>query len=617
MFGIWMLRSLLVISVGLFVAQMVTRLRLILRAKNNFSLARPGSRLLRLAREVVFQSKVIRGRPLPGLGHALVFWGFVILLGYSAVQFLLGLGIADLTGAHWFHVYRLILVPFAVAVLIGIVGLLIRRMFVRPPGLGSHVSGESVLIGVLITALMITFLLEFALTRGTTPYALNWWTHVLIILAFLPLIPSSKHLHLFVSPATVFLESPVLGTVPNLDFEKEEVGFETVAELEGKEVLDAFTCVECGRCQMSCPAYGTGKRINPKEMILANEKALLAHKLDARLNDLYGVGVLWQCTTCGACESQCPVGVEHLPLIIGARRGLVSNGEAPDFLTPIYSNIERRSNLWGFPSDQRAEFVASAGLERFDPARHEYLMWLGCSGSYDADFQKSLVALFDILRAQHVTFGVLAEERCSGDVAKRTGNEFLFQELATHNIEQFRTAGVKKILTSCPHCLKTIGDDYRRFGFEAEVVHTAVFVSELMQDLDLQPGEEVTLHDPCYLARYAGHVDEPRALLERAGAIIKEPVRNRENPFCCGGGGGLLFQEQDEGKRISQERFEQLQATGAGTIITACPFCALMLKDVQASSNATTEVVDLIAFVDRRLRASIRPQQQELPQPVL
>ena len=461
MIEVWLLRILVVIFVGLFVAQMVTRLRLIARAQNNFSLTHPGARLRRVVREVVFQSKVIRGRPLPGLGHALVFWGFVIFLGYSVVQFLLGLGIADFTGSHWFYVFRLIIVPFAVAVLLGIGGLVIRRAFVRPPGLGTHVSGESVLIGVLIAALMATFLLEFQLTRGTWGYAINWWAHVLIILAFLPLIPNSKHLHLFISPITIFLESPVLGSVPNLDFEKEELGFETVANLEGKEVLDAFTCVECGRCQMNCPAYETGKRLNPKELILANEKALLAHKLDARLTDVYGPGVLWQCTTCGACESQCPVGVEHLPLIIGSRRGLVSNGDVPEYLTRIYTSIERRSNLWGFPSEQREEFVAYAGLERFDPARHEYLMWLGCAGSYDPDFQKSLRSLFHILRAKRVAFGVLGEERCSGDVAKRTGNEFLFQELATQNIEQFRTAGVKKILTSCPHCLKTLGDDYR------------------------------------------------------------------------------------------------------------------------------------------------------------
>jgi Fe-S oxidoreductase len=216
--------------------------------------------------------------------------------------------------------------------------------------------------------------------------------------------------------------------------------------------------------------------------------------------------------------------------------------------------------------------------------------------------------LFEILRARGVTFGVLAKERCTGDYAKRTGNEYLFQELAKANIEEFRAAGATKILTACPHCVKTIGEDYRHFGFEAEVVHSAVLLERITSDVRLPATDDVTLHDACYLARYAGHVDEPREVLGRVGAAVREPVRNRANPFCCGAGGGLLFEEKEEGKRISQERFEQLQATGARTIITACPFCSIMLKGAQASANATTEVVDLMTYVDGRLKAgSSRP----------
>ena len=267
----------------------------------------------------------------------------------------------------------------------------------------------------------------------------------------------------------------------NLDFEKEEVGLETVGQLEKKQVLDAFTCVECGRCQMNCPAYATGKLAQPEDADPA-ERSRAARRAARREagRRQYDAGVLWQCTTCGACEQQCPVGVEHLPLVIGARRGLVSNGEAPDALGAMYNHLERRGNIWGLTSDVRQKFVASAGLETFDPSRHEYLMWLGCAGSYDADFQKSLRSLFAILRAHGVTFGVLAKERCTGDLAKRTGNEYLFQELATANIADFEAAAVKKILTACPHCLKTLGEDYRRFGFEAEVQHSAVFVSGLV-----------------------------------------------------------------------------------------------------------------------------------------
>jgi Fe-S oxidoreductase len=282
----------------------------------------------------------------------------------------------------------------------------------------------------------------------------------------------------------------------------------------------------------------------------------------------------------------------------------VSNGEAPDYLGNVYNHLERRGNIWGLGWDQRQKFVESAGLEIFDAAKHEWLVWLGCAGAFEADFQKSLRALFDILRARGVRFGVLARERCTGDVAKRTGNEYQFQELANQNIADLRAAGVTKILTSCPHCLKTIGDDYRRFGYEVRVVHSATLVAELTRGMRLNGDdrEAVTFHDPCYLGRYAGRTEEPRELVERFGGAIREPERTRENPFCCGAGGGLLFEEKEEGVRISDVRFSQLRETGAGTILTACPFCTIMLKSAQASAQVETQVVDLMTFVNGRLQ---------------
>jgi len=434
----------------------------------------------------------------------------------------------------------------------------------------------------------------------------NWWTHMLVILAFMALIPASKHFHLVLSPITVLLKSPELGNLPNLDFEKEQVGLETVKDLGSKSVLDAFTCVECGRCQVNCPAWGAGKELNPKTIILQTQEALLAGVGDRKLGEVYSEKVLWQCTTCGACENQCPVGIEHLPVLIGARRGLVSNGDAPDYLGAMYNNLERRSNIWGLGYDQRTKFVQSAGLETFDPAKHDVLVWLGCAGSFDADFQKSLRSLFAILRAKDVRFGVLSKERCNGDPAKRTGNEYMFQELANGNIEDLKAAGVKKILTSCPHCVKTIGDDYKKFGYEVEIVHSSVYIEELTRQkiaADLSR-DKVTFHDPCYLGRYAGKVDEPRALLERFGGDISEVERNRDNPYCCGAGGGLLFndKEEEQGTRISDVRFKQLQATGANTVVTACPFCSIMLKGAGASAQSDTQFVDLMTFVNGKLQ---------------
>ena len=599
---------LVVVFVGLFAAQVANRVRLIAGAPNTFSTDNTAFRITRFLVDVVGQRRTILERPLAGFAHALVFWGFVAFGGYTAIEFLAGLGVVDLTHTRVFGVYRAVLTPFAVGVLCGIVYLLVRRVFLRPVALGTHVSFESIVIGLFITALMVTFLLTWQLDDASLGGRVNWWVHAVIILAFLALIPASKHFHLVLSPVTVFLKSPELGNLPNLDFEKEQVGLETLKDLGSKSVLDAFTCVECGRCQVNCPAWGAGKELNPKAIILQTQKGLLDRPGETKLVDLYSEKVLWQCTTCGACENQCPVGIEHLPVLIGARRGLVSNGEAPEYLGAMFNNLERRSNIWGLSYDQRQKFVDSAALEIFDPRKHDVLVWLGCAGAFEADFQKSLRSMFEILRAKGVRFGVLSKERCTGDPAKRTGNEYMYQELANANIEDLRTASPKTILTSCPHCVKTIGDDYRKFGYTVTVVHSAAYIEEITRgDLAAagRGSEPVTYHDPCYLGRYGGQVDEPRALLARFGADVKEPVRNRENPYCCGAGGGLLFADKEEepGTRISDVRFRQLRETGAGTVVTACPFCSIMLKGAQASApEANVQFVDLMTFVNGRLQ---------------
>ncbi|MGC4080731.1 MAG: (Fe-S)-binding protein [Vicinamibacterales bacterium] len=354
--------------VGAFAAQVATRIRLIAAAPNTFSTENTPFRVRRFVSDVLGQRKTIVERPWAGVAHAFVFWGFIAFAGYTTCEFLAGLGIVDLTHTVAFAVYRAVLTPFAVAVLCGIVFLLVRRGLVRPVGLGTHVSVESIVIGLFIATLMVTFLLTWRLDEASVAGRVNWWLHAVVILAFLALIPASKHFHLVLSPVTVFLESPELGNVPNLDFEKEQVGLETLKDLGSKSVLDAFTCVECGRCQVNCPAWGAGKALNPKEIVLRTQEGLLTKPNETKLVDLYPDGVLWQCTTCGACENQCPVGIEHLPILIGARRGLVSNGEAPEYLGAMYNNLERRSNIWGLSYDQRQKFVDSAQLELFESA---------------------------------------------------------------------------------------------------------------------------------------------------------------------------------------------------------------------------------------------------------
>jgi heterodisulfide reductase subunit C len=351
---------LVLVFAGLFAAQVASRVRLIAAAPNTFSIDDLGLRARRFFVDVVCQRQTIVERPVAGLAHAFVFWGFVAFSGYTVTEFLYGLGIVDLTGTGWFHAYRVVLTPFAVAVLAGIVYLLIRRAFLRPAALGPKISVESVVIALFIATLMMTFLLGSRLEEASFAGRLNWWTHSVVILAFLALIPASKHFHLLLSPVTVFLRSLELGNVPNLDFEKEQVGLETVKDLGSKTVLDALTCVECGRCQVNCPAWGAGKALNPKTLILQTQEALVANRRDAKLGEIYSEEVLWQCTTCGACENQCPVGIEHLPLIIGSRRGLVSNGDAPGYLGGVYNHLERRGNIWGLSYDQQQKFNESA-----------------------------------------------------------------------------------------------------------------------------------------------------------------------------------------------------------------------------------------------------------------
>ena len=249
-------------------------------------------------------------------------------------------------------------------------------------------------------------------------------------------------------------------------------------------MLDAFTCVECGRCQVNCPAWGAGKELNPKTLILQTQHALLAGVRDTKLGEIYTEKVLWQCTSCGACENQCPVGIEHLPLIIGARRGLVSNGDAPEYLGGVYNHLERRGNIWGLSYDQRERFVSSAGLATFDPTKHDVLVWLGCAGAFEADFQKSLRSLFEMLTARKRALRRARERALHGRSGKADRQRVHLPGAGDGRISPTSRAPVpKKILTSCPHCVKTIGDDYRRLGYEVDIVHSAVFVEEITRGL--------------------------------------------------------------------------------------------------------------------------------------
>lgn len=536
--------------------------------------------------EVLLQGKVISQRPLPGLAHALVFWGFCAFALVTVNHFGQGFGVNILPRESAFGRFHFFLAAiFAVLVAIGITGLFIRRFAVRPRWLG-EVKAESGVIALLIFLLMVTYLATFL--PGMEENRWLWWAHTLTILGFLPLVPHTKHLHLMLSPATVFLKRDGFSSIPPLSGD-EDFGLDTGKDITQLVSLQAYTCVECGRCSEHCPAYNTGKVLNPKEIALGfrgylndggpgSEEPLLGKYLSQE--------AVFQCTTCGACEFQCPVGVQHLPMIIGLRRGAVNTGKwEDDYGTKLFLNLERNGNSLGFSSGERDKFVQKQEFPLFDGTQ-EYCLWLGCMGAYDPQGREIIASFAQVMRHLGTSYGVLRKERCTGDPARRLGNDLAFQQLAEANLESLQQNKVKKIVSICPHCVRTIGTDWKEFGEPPQVEHHSEFLARHREQLpqDSHSGQKVVYHDPCYLGRYRGVYDEPRQVIGQFAQVV-DPPRARERSFCCGAGGGLAFLGEEKGDRVSMTRARELAGTGADVVGVACPFCNTMFRDALASLN--------------------------------
>jgi Fe-S oxidoreductase len=563
-----------------------------------FRLRPLGRRLADFIWEVLLQGKVIWQRPLPGLAHALVFWGFLVFALITLNHFAEGLRLGFLTRAGFFgRFYFVFAAVFAIAVAVSISGLAFRRFVVRPKWLGP-ISKESGVIALLIFLLMATYLGTFV--PGWESSRLLWWAHTLTILAFLPLVPHTKHLHLVLSPVTVFLKRDAFSKIPPLEGD-DDFGLDTGKDVTELIALQAFTCVECGRCSQYCPATNTGKLLNPKEIALgvrrylnefgpASEEPLISDKPSGAYLSQEAV---FQCTTCGACEFQCPVGIQHLPMIIGLRRGAVNTGKwEDDYGTKLFLNLERNGNALGFSSAERDKFVEKQELPIFDGTQ-EYCLWLGCMGGYDPQGREIIASLAQVLRGLNISFGVLRKEKCTGDPARRLGNDLAFGQLAESNLETLRQSQVKKIISICPHCVRTMSTDWAEFGQAPPIEHHSEFLARHVDQFpgDRLPertgeGEKIVYHDPCYLGRYRNVYDEPRDVIGKFGTLI-DPPRSRERSFCCGAGGGLVFLGEEKGKRISVERAEELVATGASVVAAACPFCNTMFRDALAGVSAT------------------------------
>jgi Fe-S oxidoreductase len=565
----------------------------------------PGSlfhRISNFVREVLLQEKVIRQRPAAGIAHAFVFWGFCVFALVTINHIATGFGVplfSRRSGFGWFYFGFAAL--FAVAVAVSITYLAARRFIAKPVWLGK-VSWESGIIAGLIFLLMITFLAALAVPENEMAGRALWWAHTLALLIFLPFIPHTKHLHLILSPATILLKREGFSDIPKLSGD-EDFGLVTGKDVTRVEALQALSCVECGRCTEHCPAYNTGKVLNPKELILglraylnvegtASEKPLLG--------DYISEEAAFQCTTCGGCEFQCPVGIQHLPMIIGLRRGAVNTGAWEDsYGTKLFLTMERNGNSLGLPSSERQKFIEKAALPIYDGTQ-EYCLWLGCMGAYDPAGRETILALVKVLRHLSITFGVLKKEKCNGDPARRLGNDLLFTTLAEENIETIQQSKVVKLLSICPHCVRTMSTDWKEAGATVQIEHHSELLDRHKARLPALAGatrEKVVYHDPCYLGRYRGVYDEPRNVLGQSADLVEAP-RNRERSFCCGAGGGQMFLGEEKGKRINIARAEELIATGAETVAAACPFCASMFRDaLKTASDNPPKLLDIVQIV--------------------
>jgi Fe-S oxidoreductase len=539
---------------------------------------------------------------------------------------------------------------FAVLVVVGVLGAVVIRKVQRPARFeGSHLREADVILA-LIAGIVSTLLLWHAtrislglnewpagaspvsdalsglLGDGSVTEALERvlvWAHVLIILGFLAYLPHSKHLHIFVAAVNVFFgHTHPSGRLEPLRFDvpEEEMRFGagTVPDLTWKQTLDTFSCTECGRCQDVCPAWSTGKELSPKLVIMAlrdqvfEEGPKLVRGADAEFEPAPLVptavtdNVVWDCVTCGACVRECPVSIEHVDHIMDLRRHLVMvDSRFPSEAEQMLRDVERASNPWGKPQTERADWAERLGvrvLEPGDPAP-EVLYWVGCAAAFDERARTAAESTARLLQAAGVDFAILGpREACTGDPARRMGNEYLFQAYAEQNVATLNEARATKIVASCPHCFNTLANEYPDFGGRYAVVHHTELLAELVREGRLQPSGDdrtITYHDSCYLARHNDVLGDPRELVAAVGEPI-EMQRSGKRTFCCGAGGSHMWMEERAGK-INEERAREAAETGAETLAVACPFCTVMLDDGVRQRGDELRVVDVSTLLAESL----------------
>jgi Fe-S oxidoreductase/nitrate reductase gamma subunit len=633
----------MLVAFGLLAWALYRRVRLWQQGRPENRFEDLGRRLKAMLIHGLGQQKTLR-ESYPGLLHFLMYSGFIVLfIGTLMVAVQEDMGIEFLKG-NFYLFYSLTLDVFGLLCIIGVGGLLYRRYVLKPTGLDNR--REDLLILLWFLAVLSTgFLVEGTRIGGTElrqhpgwaawspvgaviglvfqglgssePQFLAWhrfwwWTHMVITFGFLTYIGYSKLSHLIFSPLNIFLHKfrakGELAPIANLDkaLEGDEEAMQSVrfgaaklADFTWKQLLDLDACTRCGRCQDNCPAWLSGKPLSPKFVILdlqrhmnATAKAVLAGEAEpyngvSMIGDVITEEVLWSCTTCRACEENCPVSIEHVDTIVDMRRNLVlEQGSMPETAEVALRSLEQRGHPWRGTQETRTSWTEGLTIPSIaDNPEAEYLFWVGCTGALvDRNIQVTK-ALATILLEAGVSFAILGEEEtCTGDPARRLGNEYLFQILAQQNIETLKNYKVKKIVTHCPHCFNTLKNEYPQFGGTFEVIHHSQLIAQLIKDGRIAPSqalaEKVTFHDACYLGRHNDIMAEPRQALQAIpGMQMQEMQWNQRKGLCCGAGGGHAFMEVNIGRRVNHIRTEQAIQTGASVVATGCPFCMQMFED--------------------------------------
>jgi Fe-S oxidoreductase len=647
-------------AIVLFVRRARPRLGVLRAARPSGRTDDPTTRVRRELVHVLGQRKLFQ-KAVPGLMHALIFWGFLVLLP-TIVEAAISIVDRDahlplLGDAPWF---ALMVDVFTTGVVVGVAIAFTIRKVVRPDRFrGSHLR-EADLILVWILGIVGSLLLWNAarIALGLAPHPSSMpvsdalaglfgggsrtelaerllvWAHLLLVLGFLAFLPGSKHLHIATAAPNVYLAKnrPSGYLEPlriDLDAPEEELRFgaAVATDLSRKQTLDLFSCTECGRCQEVCPAWATGKPLSPKLLIMdlrdhvvAEGPVIMAANGEVELQPLVPNAVtdevVWDCVTCGACVRECPVDIEHVDTIVDLRRHLVmAESRFPSEAGTMLRGVEGpHENPWGQPASARTEWTEGLDVRVLQPGDTppEWLFWVGCAGAFDERARETTRSVARLLTAAGVDWAILgSRERCTGDPARRMGHEFLFQQLAEQNAATLGEASVTKVVASCAHCFNTLANEYADYGVTLEVVHHTELLSRLIREGALAPtgpaAGSVTYHDACYLGRHNGRYDAPRDVLSAASASTIEMERSRERSFCCGAGGARMWMEEGGDARINDTRYAEAAATGADTVAVACPYCFVMLDDAAKATDDGPRVADVAVLLDEANRGAAAP----------